>query len=600
MNTKKIEEIAVAAIRNEIYRNDYLSDEIPTNDKTPSWDGEIWVFNTTEQRKSDLYGKVPVQVKGKKVDKFSDEKTKFPLNKSDLENYFTNGGILFFVVEIIDSDHTQIFYQSFLPVDIKKILGEMNRQKTITKHFKKLSPTKQSLEYVIRNFIFNSRKQSLPLINDVKVTDFDDYRTKVLVPRQAIHNEHLFESDIYMYGHKNDINLDIPLYKIEITAITETADLYIGLNNEIFYTEVSRVIERNKKTLHFGKSFTLDLPLNTKTVTQDSSSTGGDIINPITIKIHFNESGTIQDRIKDCSFMLEVIRNKKIEINDVEISLKQSITEVDDMAKELPAYINFLKEVSDTFKELRVPFEIDLKNLTKRDKRNMELLRDVILHKDYKELNLKKDHHFVRFEIADVNILLVSIQTKEGWLVFDAFDIDAISNHFKIVAISKDGKTKVRHTPFIAFDVPHLFSMNNLKLSAIEASFKQVDYEHGMSFELTNNFLLNLLNYYDQYREKKGILELTLNLFEHISKLQPDNILAFINKMQTIKRMRNFTTDEKAEIINRKNETQHSDEILCGFHILLDSKIEFEFQFSKLSPEDQETFKSYPIYHLIQ
>lgn len=35
MNTKKIEEIAVSAVRNEILRIDLLSDEIPVNDKTP-------------------------------------------------------------------------------------------------------------------------------------------------------------------------------------------------------------------------------------------------------------------------------------------------------------------------------------------------------------------------------------------------------------------------------------------------------------------------------------------------------------------------------------------------------------------------------------
>lgn len=51
MNTKKIEEIAVQSVKREILRCDFLSDEIPTNDKTPTWDGEIWVYNNSNQKK---------------------------------------------------------------------------------------------------------------------------------------------------------------------------------------------------------------------------------------------------------------------------------------------------------------------------------------------------------------------------------------------------------------------------------------------------------------------------------------------------------------------------------------------------------------------
>ncbi|MFD5854315.1 DUF4365 domain-containing protein [Cytobacillus pseudoceanisediminis] len=182
MNTKKIEEVAVAAVRNEILRNDLLSDEIPVNDKTPSWDGEIWVYNNKKQKKNDLYGKVPVQVKGKKVSEFSKEGTKFPIKKVDLENYFTNGGILYLVIEMVDSDNTQIFYQSLLPIDIKKILEEMMEQKSIKKQFKKLPSTHRALEFIIRNFIHHSRKQGIPLISDIKVKEFDTYSTKIIVP----------------------------------------------------------------------------------------------------------------------------------------------------------------------------------------------------------------------------------------------------------------------------------------------------------------------------------------------------------------------------------------------------------------------------------
>lgn len=584
MNNKKIEEIAVAAVRNEILRNDLLSDEIPVNDKTPSWDGEIWVYNNNKQIKNDLFGKVPVQVKGKKVSEFSKEVTKFPIKKVDLENYFANGGILYFVIELIDSDNTQIYYQSLLPIDIKKILEEMKKQKSITKQFKKLPSSHRALEFIIRNFIHHSRKQSIPLISDIKFNGFDTYSTKIILPSRDNLKEGLFEFGTYMYGHVENFNLDIPLYKMDIQQIIEETNLSIGIYGRIIYNEVARVVEREKITLKFGESFVIEFPK----VIESSDQ----------VKIHFKEKGSIQDRITDCRFMLEMIKTKKIELNNNEIRLNKFDKE-DKFLKEIPGYIKFLEEIVETFKQLGISFESDLKKLTKDDIKKIEVLRDAILYKNYEKLNLSNESNFIHFSIGELKIVLFCLEVNGGWLVFNFFDLDAIKNNFKIMAISEDKKHQVRHSPYILFEIPELFSMSNIKINVIEASFKQIEYENDFSFNLTNNFLLNLLKYYDQNKHKKEILDLIINIYEYINKSQPQNVLSFMNKMQAIKRQREFTMEEKEEIIIRKNQELHSNEILCGFYILLDSKIEFEIQFSKLSNEQRELFKTYPIHNII-
>lgn len=585
MNSKKIEEIAVAAVRNEILRNDFLSDEIPVNDKTPSWDGEIWVYNNKKQKKNDLYGKVPVQVKGKKVIKLSKEDIKFQIKKDDLENYFSNGGILYFVIEIVNSDITQIFYLSLLPIDIKKILEEIKGQKSITKQFKKLPTANRALEFISRNFIHHSRKQSIPLISNIEVNEFDNYSTKIIVPSRDNLNEDLFEFDTYMYGHIEKFNLDIPLYKMDIQQIIEDTDLRIGINGSIIYDEVTRVIEREKVTLKFGKSFTIEFPKILESSDQ--------------VKIHFSEKGSIQDRIIDCSFMLQLVKHKKIDLNNNEVILND-FDKAEEFLTEIPIHIKYLEEISETFKQLGMAIEIDLKMLSKDDINKLEALRDTVLYKNYGTLNLKKENYFIHFLIGELKIVLICKEAKDGWLVFNLFDLDAINNNFKIMAVSEDKEHEVRHSPYILFEIPELFSMSNLNINAIEASLKQMEYENEFSFNLTNNFLLNLIRYYDQNKQKKEILDLTLNLYEYLSKLQPDNIFFFINKMQIIKRQREFTIEEKEEIINHKNEEQHTNEILCGFYILLDSKIEFEIQFDKLPEEQKEIFKAYPIYNLME
>ncbi|MEB2630214.1 hypothetical protein SOP94_17295 [Peribacillus frigoritolerans] len=249
----------------------------------------------------------------------------------------------------------------------------------------------------------------------------------------------------------------------------------------------------------------------------------------------------------------------------------------------IPRYIKFLEEIKETFEQLGVSFELDIEKLTKDDIKKIQILRDTILYKNYEQLNLKKENPFIQFLIGNLKIILFSIQVNGGWLVFDFFDLDAINNNYKIMAVSKDKKQQARHSPYLLFEIPKLFSMSNLKLNVIEASFKKIVYDNDFSFNLTNNFLLNLLEYYDQHKHKKEILDLTINLYEYINKSQPQNVLSFMNKMQTIKRQREFTLEEKMEIINRKNQEQHTNEILCGFYILLNSSIEFEIQFNKLS-----------------
>lgn len=584
MNNKKIEEIAVATIRNEILRNDFLSDEIPVNDKTPSWDGEIWVYNNKEQKKEHLIGRVPVQVKGRKVSEFSKDETKYSIKKVDLENYLKNGGILYFVIEIIDFDNTQIFYQSLLPIDIKVMLEEMGDKNSITKKFKKLPSTTRALEFITRNFIHHSNQQSLPLINDIKIGKFDAYTTKIIVPSRDKLEESLFEYGTYMYGRDEKLNLDVPLHKMDIEQIIEETNLKVGVNGEIIYNEVSRVLERDKITLKFGKSFAIDLPKNS--------------INSKQLKIHFKEKGNIQDRIKDCSFMLELVRSKKIQLDKNEVSLN-NFDQEEKFLIEMPKHIEYLEEVLETFNQLGVSFKVDFEKLTPDDINKINILKDTILYKNYEKLNLDENNRFLQFLIGDIHIILVSSKVNDAWLVFDLFDLDAINNNFKIEAVSGDDKQRVKHSPYLLFKIHDLFSFSNLKIDAIEASFKQVEYVNDFSFDLTNNFLLELLKYYDLNKQKTEILDLIINIYDYLNQYYPQNIFLFMNKMQALKRKREFSMEEKTAIINLKNNEQHSNEIMCGFYILLDSKMEFEVQFNKLTIDQKKSFKTYPIYNLI-
>ena len=66
-NNKRIEESAVNAVKAALLRCPILDAYIDENDKTPSWDGTVFAYKNGEQKKCDLLGRVPVQVKAPAV-----------------------------------------------------------------------------------------------------------------------------------------------------------------------------------------------------------------------------------------------------------------------------------------------------------------------------------------------------------------------------------------------------------------------------------------------------------------------------------------------------------------------------------------------------
>lgn len=126
MDTIKIENIAINAINNEICKYDVLVGNIEKNDKTISLDGSIDLYETKQLTAESFLGEIPVQVKGKTVKKFSTVSIKHNVKKVDLKNFIQDGkGAIYFVVEVLPSNETKIYYHVFTLDNTNKILENM-------------------------------------------------------------------------------------------------------------------------------------------------------------------------------------------------------------------------------------------------------------------------------------------------------------------------------------------------------------------------------------------------------------------------------------------------------------------------------------------
>ena len=103
-STTQIERIAANFVRSYIDKTDKLRSYIDDNDKTPMWDGSIFVYRDEPDKNKNLEGVVKTQIKGKTVTKFHN-KEKFSIPLFNLENYMRGAGLIYFVVELIKEEN---------------------------------------------------------------------------------------------------------------------------------------------------------------------------------------------------------------------------------------------------------------------------------------------------------------------------------------------------------------------------------------------------------------------------------------------------------------------------------------------------------------
>lgn len=81
------ETLGVGAVERLIARTDYLEAFINKNDKEPSWDGYIYAYhNTGSHPKSDMVGRISVQVKGHSCKSVEKARKSFSVDMYDIRD----------------------------------------------------------------------------------------------------------------------------------------------------------------------------------------------------------------------------------------------------------------------------------------------------------------------------------------------------------------------------------------------------------------------------------------------------------------------------------------------------------------------------------
>lgn len=588
MDSSKIESMAIHRLKDIILQSDILKEYLNENDKTPSWDGNIFLYKSSEQKKENIDGVIPVQVKGKYVNKFSKKELPYPVEVSDLKNYLENGGVMFFVIEIINFHIFRIYYNSLVPVDIKEILDDLKegqKEKSIKLRML-VNPMIMNLETQLKNFVINQRlqystyKYTRSIDKDQKVESIFFTVDHGNIPIE----EFVLNNDIRFYIKENKDSVPIPAKgKVRIQSVEKSVNRQIFVNDKKYY-EGYEVIKRNDGNfLKIGECTTLDIENHVVT---------------------FKAKGGLKKQLIDHQFMDDVIFNKKFLIEDVgDITVEMS----DENKKIVTNGLKNLTKAYELMNYLCVKKDLEIDKLTQEDANNLDLLINTILfNRRYNSDRLiatntkkpleKNQLTIGLIEVSNIKLLLFMTADNEGLITIeDCYNLNVSKKHkFNLSIDEKPSDIVCSH--IVILKAADIVKSDNFNLNVVIESVTSIPFNSPYS-EYVNYFVLELIKAYDMDNSLKDCLTAACKLSQWLGNNE-DNPIYCINEYQTIKRERVLNEDEIQKLYQMRKSSENNNMIMCGINLLLENKSDYEYYLKKMSEQEQRDFRDFPIYKL--
>lgn len=587
-----IEMLGVNFIQIEIAKTDYLVAHINTNDKEPSWDGDIEVYRKASNihAKKDLVLKVPIQVKGHKENNLKKKSISFPVEIADLSNYLNSGGTFFFVVYVHESgEKHQTYYAPLLPFELKKILAKHGHQKrkNITLHA--LPKDKIDISDLLLNFARDMKKQRPAITCDpvsledlVKDGAFPELSFGYsIVPReQKTPFDYMFNHGAYIYA-KLPHGLELPVDHItSLESAQTTVDAPVCILGQQVYDSFDVVLKKDTIELLIGKS--------TKYIVHRSEDSQ---------KLSFKLDGQLSDLIRDEDFLLNALAAGQFEVNGSVCSLRdippEELESFDLMQRQ--AHLAKLKGIKELLDCLKVHEELDVHTMSPKDVQRLEVLRSSILGKKTVPLTAPETG-FGQIEVANLSILVCII--KKG-NTSNLFDIHGINECPLDLTTEDSSGVLVPTSHYVLLKKQHFLSCCNIDYPSLLRQVKNVPFSSKYA-EQTVALLLEMLKAYDENPSLNiELLPSALSLAEWMRETDsytPKEILD-LNYYQIIKRMRSFEKEERDFLLHLVEDGLSEEEYYVASYLLLDNQEAAHTHFSKMNPTTQENFCTLPIYH---
>ena len=582
-NNRQIETLGVSYLATFINRNKLLQTYFDNNDKTPAWDGEIHILKNASEKKSEIFGKVPVQIKATKQKNNSIKS--FPVDMRDLELYSKNGGVVLFVVWLDENSNLKdIFYKSLPPFSIKKLIKK-SKLKTKPVNNKRLSVQihkldEQKLYPMLVDFVTNSRKQySFINIDGISVENIpNDKDFKLYFYGQGkggIFN-YQKEHDLFLYLRDPETGIEIPLENsIKVVETFEAIDLSIAVGDYIFKDVERHLFPNGSVQLHFGEGFKISFNIDKRQ-----------------FKLNYSRPNMLSDAIKCTQALKELGKIGFFTLNRTSIELdERSLSDIASL--DLDSHIKELLRISKFMKKMGIKKELDLSLFDEQSQKNLNILNSGLVLKKKVTLNYEESK-LIHLKIANIHIIaLYEFSTDNSGSMIDIFTETPWCRR-------GEDEDSSNISIFEVFGPKDWLTIDNCNFDSVIASYQRL-VDNNLEHEGTDNTIIKIVAAADMTEEvskKEQLLNWAQRLSDWNINHIKENCISIINDLQIKYRNRELDDTEIEKLTKILMNNQDNDEICFGASVLLKSKPQADFFWTKLDKETKERYQDYPIYNL--
>ena len=587
-NSNVIEMASINKLKDAVLRTEIIEPEIHENDKTPSWDGELRLYKSRESfSKNRLVGRIPVQVKGAWVERFQKSRASFQVNVSDLQNYLTDGGVMFFLVQIKSYDAYKIYYSALLPFDLRKLVERAGKHQTAQIELEEFpARDKEGMLRILHAFLENKKRQATLLpdvfsLQDIPKKKIEIERFGFSLPQAGSQSkdelfDELLKRPQYVYAKPKNISATFAVDKIAIAEIVEHRNNPVKANGEVLYDHIDVVRLPSQKRLYkLGTDVTISIDKNS-------------------FNINYAFQGTLHEQICETKLILALMKKQPIIIGGrklpTDFSLDFHEHTIDDTSDRLAA----LLRIDKALKGIHIKKDLNLGNLSEKEWRGLNHLVNGIMEQQPVPFNINGEAGIGKFSIGNMTALLATKEApnKTGFLVTDFFavtDLVLTRNGMPI----DEGCTV---SPYVMVTEDLLNTIDNIDLEEIVPSIKKFPYTTLYSEKIVL-LILELLKYFDA-ENNPVILDIIIQLIDFLKKNdKSQDELYEINRLQTEKRRRKLSREEIHYLMSMKQSGIPLQYQLAA-NILLESFQEAQMIYEMFPVSERQIFDTFPIKNL--
>ena len=587
-NNKRIEETAVNALKAALLRCPILESFIDSNDKTPSWDGTVFVYKNAAQKKADLIGRAPIQIKGTENAIVSDIAS-FSCQIADLRNYYKDGGCVFFLISVNTStSDANIYYSSLQVFDLKKILDKSGQQKTTTIKLNQF-PQKDAKEIasIFMSFVENSRKQTsfidkeIPSLDQLEKTGVDIESLTFNASGVGLNIDNIDSfittHEFYLYAKPKGLDIEIPVEKVSNAIVSKRVYGKVLVKDTEYYSSYTVLYKNGEASICIGKGINISLD-------QPKSK----------ITVNFKPTGTLSDYIQDTSFFVDIIENQEFTLSGVLFTFNgMSSIDLNTRKNSLQYY----KDVKRMLDFLGVTEELRCDNLTGKDKANIgSFVNAVLYNKRISIPNVNDPWMYGPVKISNLSIWIWFIKQDDG-----SYRLDNYFNKRGVVLYEKndiDQENPIPASQYLLLNKDAFIHTSNIDYESVKNDIYAMKH-HPLLIDATTSMLLNILRGYDEREDKDDrLLDLAETICDWHARVKEmvEFPILRLNQLQIEKRRRSLTTQEYIEL-GSFTHNEYPVNIRCGAFLLIGDSAEAQKCFDELTEEAQKEFITFPICH---